>query len=81
MAGFVLRALTEQRWRGAHDLAAPQQVRSREFAETLARVVGAAPPRQRLPFPRPGDPHPNWSEVARPKWTFRGGRFRATIGP
>jgi uncharacterized protein (TIGR01777 family) len=46
VVGFVLRALAEPRWRGAYNLVAPQQVRSREFAETLARVVGAAPPRQ-----------------------------------
>lgn len=31
---------------GAYNLVAPQQVRSREFAETLTRVVGAPPPRR-----------------------------------
>lgn len=43
---FILRAVTEERWRGAYNLVAPQQVRSREFAETLSRVVGSAPPRK-----------------------------------
>jgi uncharacterized protein (TIGR01777 family) len=43
---FVLRAVTEEHWRGAYNLVAPQAVRSREFAETLARVVGSPPPRK-----------------------------------
>ena len=40
---------------------------------------------QGRPFPRPGDAHPTlhakWSDAARPKWTFRVGRIRATIIP
>jgi uncharacterized protein (TIGR01777 family) len=43
---FILRAVTEEHWRGAYNLVAPQQVRSREFAETLTRVVGSTPPRK-----------------------------------
>lgn len=46
VVAFVLLALGEDGWRGAYNLVAPQQVRSREFAETLSRVTGAAPPRR-----------------------------------
>jgi uncharacterized protein len=46
VVAFLLRAVAEERWRGAYNLVAPQQVRSREFAETLTRVVGSTPPRQ-----------------------------------
>jgi uncharacterized protein (TIGR01777 family) len=42
---FVTNAIVEQRWHGAYNLVAPQQVRSRQFAETLAQVVHADPPR------------------------------------
>lgn len=42
----VLRAVAEKHWRGAYNLVAPQQVRAREFAETLTRVIGSTPPRQ-----------------------------------
>jgi hypothetical protein len=42
----VLRTLDEDGWRGAYNLVAPQQVRSREFAETLSLVTGATPPRR-----------------------------------
>jgi uncharacterized protein (TIGR01777 family) len=46
VVGFVLQVLAEERWDGAYNLVAPEQVRSREFAETLARTVGAPPPRK-----------------------------------
>jgi uncharacterized protein (TIGR01777 family) len=46
VAAFVLQALAEQHWNGAYNLVAPQQVRSREFAHTLSRVVGSRPPRR-----------------------------------
>lgn len=46
VVAFVLRALDVDEWRGAYNLVAPEPVRSREFAETLARVTGAAPPRR-----------------------------------
>ena len=46
VVAFVLRALNEDEWRGAYNLMAPQQVRSREFAETLSLVTGASPPQR-----------------------------------
>lgn len=46
VVAFVLRALSEDSWHGAYNVVAPQQVRSREFAETLSRITGAAPPRR-----------------------------------
>ena len=45
VVAFVLLALAEDRWRGAYNLVAPEAVRSREFAVTLAEVLGAPPPR------------------------------------
>lgn len=45
VVNFVADAIVEPRWHGAYNLVAPQQVRSRQFAQTLAQVVGADPPR------------------------------------
>jgi uncharacterized protein (TIGR01777 family) len=46
VVAFVVQALDEERWHGAYNLVAPHAVRSREFADTLAQVVGTPPPRQ-----------------------------------
>lgn len=43
---FILQAMDEDSWNGAYNLVAPEQVRSREFAETLARVVATEQPRK-----------------------------------
>ncbi|MFD9888723.1 TIGR01777 family oxidoreductase [Amycolatopsis sp. NPDC059027] len=46
VVAFILRAMAEDGWHGAYNLVAPEQVRSREFAETLARVASADRPRK-----------------------------------
>lgn len=46
VVAFIVGALSEPEWRGAYNVVAPQQVRSREFACTLARITGTAPPRR-----------------------------------
>jgi uncharacterized protein len=45
VVNVVADAIAQERWHGAYNVVAPQQVRSRQFAETLARVAGADPPR------------------------------------
>ncbi|GAA4551980.1 TIGR01777 family oxidoreductase [Amycolatopsis samaneae] len=45
VVAFILRVMDEDGWNGAYNLVAPEQVRSREFAETLAHVAGADRPR------------------------------------
>lgn len=46
IAAFVLHALEEDGWRDTYNLVAPEQVRSREFAQTLSHVTGAGQPRR-----------------------------------
>ncbi|QWF84990.1 TIGR01777 family oxidoreductase [Amycolatopsis sp. CA-230715] len=46
VVAFVRRALGDDSWKGAYNLVAPEHVRSREFAETLARATAADPPRR-----------------------------------
>jgi uncharacterized protein (TIGR01777 family) len=45
VVAVIRAAIADQRWRGAYNVVAPQPVRARQFAETLARVAGAPPPR------------------------------------
>ena len=78
--------------RGRQPLARAQPPVAHRRAQLVLELVsegGSVGPvqgqQQVRPFPRPGDAHPTlhpkWSDVARPKWTFRVGRVRATIDP
>ncbi|WP_245650690.1 DUF1731 domain-containing protein [Nocardia harenae] len=50
VVAFVLAALAVPVYGGAYNLVAPQQVRSAEFAQSLALVTGAPPPRRTRPI-------------------------------
>lgn len=44
VVAFIVRALDNDGWAGAYNLVALEHVRSREFADTLARQAGTGPP-------------------------------------
>lgn len=49
VVGFVRRAVSDESWTGAYNLVSPHPPTSREFAENLAEVTAAAPPRRSSP--------------------------------